>query len=120
MIYRHQLFIENYIKSGFNGKQAAILTGYKNKSPEQIASKLLAKDNIKQGLEKRLQELNKGKIDTDELIDTLKKEMRTAEKSGDRVRATEVLAKISGLLSDKPALQVAIFNDIRKDIPIDV
>lgn len=55
---RQQKFVDEYIRNGGNGTQAAIFAGYSEHSARQIASELLSKPYIKEAIEQRKRDLN--------------------------------------------------------------
>lgn len=55
---RQQKFVDEYIRNGGNGTQAAIFAGYSEHSARQQASDTLSKSYIKEAIEQRKRDLN--------------------------------------------------------------
>lgn len=55
---RQQKFVDEYIRNGGNGTQAAIFAGYSENSARTTACEILAKPYIKEALEQRKRDLN--------------------------------------------------------------
>lgn len=55
-------FITSYISNGFNGTQAVIDAGYKNKAPDKYAGALLARDKIRAEISAQLEAIESAKI----------------------------------------------------------
>lgn len=55
---RQQKFVDEYIRNGGNGTQAAIFAGYSENSARQQASDTLSKSYIKEAIEQRKRDLN--------------------------------------------------------------
>ena len=54
---KQRLFVENYISNNFNGTQAAIAAGYSKKTAVKQASRLLTKEEVRNGIKKRIREV---------------------------------------------------------------
>lgn len=74
----------------------------KDNSARANASKLLQKQEVKEYIEERLEEIRQEKIaNADEVLMTITDVMRTTVKDSDRLKAAELLSKKYGLLIDK-------------------
>lgn len=52
---QEMLFIKAYLSNGFNGTNAVIEAGYKNKAPDKYAGALLARDKIRSEIQAQIQ-----------------------------------------------------------------
>lgn len=126
---KQRIFIEEYIKNGFDGTKAAISAGYKEKHAKSTAYKLLHNNPlIDEQLSKRSAEiLEERKISADELYDYVGKvvkneykETRLVKKNGDIVevkvdvnpntliKACELYAKLRGYVADNDDEQTVV------------
>lgn len=55
---RQQKFVDEYIRNGGNGTQAAIFAGYSENSARTTACEILAKQYIKEAIEQRKRDIN--------------------------------------------------------------
>jgi phage terminase small subunit len=136
---KQQRFCDEYLID-LNATQAAIRAGYSEKNARNIASENLAKPNIKEYIDARMEEREKTLIaDQDEVLKYLtavmrgksqsevvvvegigegRSEARSLEKAPDekeRLKAAELLGKRYGLYTDKIDQQV----DMELNISVD-
>jgi phage terminase small subunit len=119
---RKQTFIDNYILS-LNATKAAELSGYSLKTAYSQGSRLLNNVEVKEVINRRLEEVKaQNCITRESIIQNLWKEALTAQRSADRIAANVALAKIRGDIKDSNTTQVSVFTgDMIKDLPpIDV
>lgn len=55
---KHQLFADEYLKNGRNGKQAAIAAGYSEKRAEVTASELLTREDVRSYVEVKVEKVS--------------------------------------------------------------
>lgn len=71
---KHKLLVEEYLRNGGNGKEAAIAVGYKESGASKLASKILALDNVQEYLAKRRVAVTQAAaMDTEEIAAELAK-----------------------------------------------
>ena len=109
---RQKEFIRHYIQTK-NATKAAILAGYSERTASQAGSRLLTKVNVKAEIERYFKSLDMSKEDIIRAISELSKNAKTET---NRLRALELLAKISKLMQDVAPQQVAIFQDFSKQL----
>lgn len=118
---KQKRFVAAYVKSG-NATAAARLAGYKDKDPtghntsiRAIASELLTNPNVLNAIE---QALAKVEVTPEWIVNELKKiAVSSIDKSADRMRALENLAKIIELTGFKQQTQ-SLGTTINGDITI--
>lgn len=114
-------FCENWIRNGGNGTKAAIEAGYSPESAGAQATRLLKNDKIKEYIHNRRKTGDTAKMiaETDDILKfwTNVMEGNTDEldvdfvQLSDRIKASENLAKTSGMFSEKVILQNANDSD---------
>lgn len=114
---KQQKFIESYIASG-NATQAAIEAGYSKKTAGQTGSENLKKPQIMKALEKRTEQLQSEKVDSQQDIVEFLSAVRRGKvmeqivtpsgyvvevpaKISDRVKAAELMGKRYAMWTDK-------------------
>lgn len=113
---RRKNFVHEYVKD-FNGTQAFIRAGYKEKAAKEGASRLLTDANIKKAIEEltdRIMARKKNDI-KQKLILTLEKAMDEANTWRDRLKAVELLGKFSGLWREDTNIQNNIVISLDKE-----
>lgn len=136
---KQQRFCDEYLID-LNGKQAAIRAGYSERSAKQIAQENLTKPDLKEYIEKRMEEKEKELIaDQDEVLKYLTSVMRGESKSSvvvventgdfmstaremqkapdekERLKAAELLGKRYGLYTDKVEMDADVSPIVIKD-----
>ncbi|WP_270333092.1 terminase small subunit [Ligilactobacillus acidipiscis] len=126
---KQQKFVDEYIESG-NATESAINAGYSKKTAGQVGSENLKKLEIKNAIDKRLEEIKTKKTaDITEVMEYLTETMRgeqtetVATAKGlftdvevgakDRIKAAELIGKRYGAWTDK-------VENTNKNIEIDV
>jgi phage terminase small subunit len=92
MTPKQQKFIKEYL-SDFNGTRAAIEAGYSPATAYSIAWENLRKPEIADEIAKHVDSLAVGKW---ERLKILAEIARNGERDSDRIKATELLAKLAG------------------------
>ena len=118
---QHLLFVEA-IMAGNNGCQSAIMAGFSASSARTQASRLLARDSIKDEIARRrevvIDELD---LNPERVIKRLMTEMDGLGKdtnAGARIKAAELLAKIQGMLTPDSQVNVQVNNQIHMPPPL--
>lgn len=135
---KQKRFCEEYLVD-CNATQAAIRTGYSEKTARAIGQRLLTNVDIKKYIDQQLQKLKNEKIaDAQEVLEYLTSVMRGKQKeqvpllvgegvqklvqkdisAKDRLKAAELIGKRYGLFSEKLELQGETTIQIVDDIPI--
>ncbi|MCL0330833.1 terminase small subunit [Apilactobacillus xinyiensis] len=115
-------FADEYIKSG-NGTDAAIKAGYSKKTASTISANNLAKEQIKKYIQAVMADMSKSKIASAEEIqemwtrclrreefeDVLTEDGVDKERISikDALKASELLAKVHGILTDKQETKIS-------------
>ena len=104
---RQLRFCEHYARDP-NGTRAAIAAGYSEKTARQIASDLLTKFDVREYIEELTREIDSELIaDAREIQATWTAILRDTNASPrDRIRAGELLAKVSGMFRAEFAVEV--------------
>lgn len=77
--HRQRRFVEEYIKNGFKGKQAAIAAGYSIKTAEVKASQLLSLIKVKRALKKKMRKVSrKAEITVEKVLNDLEETRKKA------------------------------------------
>ena len=122
---RKQLFINNYILT-LNATKAAELSKYSLRTAYSQGSRLLNNVEVKQEIDKRLQEIErKNEISKEAVLEKLWKESNCAQRSADRISALLGVSRICGYIKDVSSTQVtAVFPkyeaELKAVVPIDV
>ena len=113
MNQRQRLFCEHYARDP-NGTRAAVAAGYSEKTARQIASDLLTKFDIREYIDQLCRELDSELIaDAREIQTTWTEILRDTNASPrDRIRAGELLAKVSGMFRADFAVEVKQEDDL--------
>ena len=113
MNQRQRLFCEHYAQNP-NGAQAAVAAGYSEKTARQIASDLLTKFDIREYIEELTREIDSELIADAREIQTVWTEILrdTNASPRDRIRAGELLAKVSGMFRADFAVEVKQEDDL--------
>lgn len=135
---KQKRFCEEYLVD-CNATQAAIRTGYSEKTARAIGQRLLTNVDIKKYIDQQLQKLKNEKIaDAQEVLEYLTSVMRGEQKeqvalltgegvqdlvqkdvsAKDRLKAAELIGKRYGLFTEKVELQGETTIQIVDDIPI--
>ncbi len=135
---KQKRFCEEYLVD-CNATQAAIRTGYSEKTARAIGQRLLTNVDIKKYIDQQLQKLKNEKIaDAQEVLEYLTSVMRGEQKeqvalltgegcqelvqkdisAKDRIKAAELIGKRYGLFTEKVELQGETTIQIVDDIPI--
>ena len=135
---KQKRFCEEYLVD-CNATQAAIRTGYSEKTARAIGQRLLTNVDIKKYIEQQLQKLKNEKIaDAQEVLEYLTAVMRGEQKeqvalltgegvqklvqkdisAKDRLKAAELIGKRYALFTEKVELQGETTVQIVDDIPI--
>ena len=116
---RQQAFIDNYLQTG-NATQSAIAAGYSPKTAQVQGSQLLRHRLIVKHLEARNKAMNLESIaNAQELQERLTSIIRSAdEKTQDRTRAIELLAKLQGLMIDRAETVQTVDMEALKNLSI--
>ena len=117
MNQRRRAFCEAYLASG-NAAQAAREAGYSERTARSIGQRLLTFDDVHDYLEQRNEEISKANTaDIEEIWEFWTATMRnTSEKTGDRLKASELLAKTYGAFLERldvgaaPSMREAMAN----------
>lgn len=106
-------FIKHYVITKV-GSKAAILAGYSPKNASETAGRLLRIPEIKQIIQEKFAEIDK-KLDItpQEIVDSLIKEAKSAEKCSDRIRALELLSKIKKMYNDNET-NIALISQVNE------
>lgn len=100
---KRMLFCEEYLID-LNATRAykKVYQTDKDNSARANASKLLQKQEVKEYIDERLEEIRQEKIaNADEVLMTITAVMRTTVKDSDKLKAAELLSKKYGLLIEK-------------------
>lgn len=101
---KEEAFIQAYVANGFNGTQAAITAGYKESSSRTMASDLLAKPYISEGVnEYKLEQANKNDVTISEVLENARYIINTAKVNDDlaiMAKGNEQLGKTIGAFTD--------------------
>lgn len=90
------LFVETYVRNGFNGTKAAITAGYSKKSAGVQASKLLTVPKIQDYLNHCKEEMaNQVDVSKEFLMERLY-QIATNSAEGNQLKAIDLLAKMNG------------------------
>ncbi len=135
---KQKRFCEEYLVD-CNATQAAIRTGYSEKTARAIGQRLLTNVDIKKYIDQQLQKLKNEKIaDAQEVLEYLTSVMRGEQKeqvalltgegcqelvqkdisAKDRIKAAELIGKRYGLFTEKVELQGETTIQIVDDIPM--
>lgn len=117
MNQRRRAFCEAYLASG-NAAQAAREAGYSERTARSIGQRLLTFADVQDYLEQRNEEISKANTaDIEEIREFWTATMRnTSEKTGDRLKASELLAKTYGAFLERldvgaaPSMREAMAN----------
>ena len=123
---KQRMFCYEYLKD-FNGKQAAIRSGYSKKTAESIASRLLRNVKVLELLNKLKEEhVLKANLSVDDIINELKtigfaKADGEIVKTSHKIKALEILGKHLGMFKEvsEPDTEVKFIcqvNIIRQEI----
>ena len=95
---RRRKFAENYISCG-DAKKAAIAAGYNEKNARQVGYNLLKVQEVKDYIDKENKLISSANIATAEEIQAFWTSifMSEEERTTDRLKASELLAKVKGL-----------------------
>ena len=110
----HERFVHHYCyTTAFKGSEAARLAGTKSKKPYIAAAKLLLLPKIALHVKHHKHKIkNRLKMDKDDILDGFGEVAKSKEeKTADRLRALEALAKIKGIMKPEGHTQIAIFSD---------
>ena len=112
---KQRIFTAEYVRSGFDRKQAALKAGYSERSWESLACNLLQKPQIKAEIDRHLSKLEQGtEVKAEEIIQALRKIAFAPESqrvtNGDRIRALELLGRTKALYSDKLVSETAEYE----------
>ena len=104
LTYQQQMFIDAYV-AGHNATKAAIIAGYSEGSARQQASRILARDYIKDEVNRRRQEaVTKLNLSPEFVLERLQTEangLGPDTSAGARIKAVELLGKHMGMFVDK-------------------
>lgn len=102
MNQRRMAFCEAYLVCG-NAAQAAREAGYSERTARSAGQRLLTFDDVREYLEQRNEEISKANTaDIEEIREFWTATMRdTDEKTGERLKASELLAKTLGAFLDR-------------------
>ena len=116
---RQLSFVDHYLKTG-NATQSAILAGYSQKTANTIGSQLLRHKLISKRIQAATQAMNLESIaNAQELQERLTAIIRSAEeKTQDRTRAIELLAKLQGLMIDRAETVQTVDMEALKNLSI--
>ena len=110
---RYRRFADRYLMNGMNATEAYIHV-YKPNNPENAHShawEIVARSGVKEYIDKRLQELNEVNYAPEAIKSALSNKAVSAKRDSDSIRALELMARISGLLTDSQSnTQVNIIN----------
>jgi len=119
---KQQRFCEEYVVDS-NGTQAAIRAGYAANSAVVTASRLLTKANVRERVDQLFAEQRERvEISIDSLTDMLVGDRKLAhdnKQAGAAVSATEKLAKLHGLMSERLKVDVNVTIEQMSDDEID-
>src|SRR5262249_11229926 len=73
LTYREHLLVDEYIRNGGNGAQAAVAAGYTAVRPDQAAYQVLHRQRVQQHIRERIRE---SRVSADEIIGTVASHMR--------------------------------------------
>lgn len=139
MTAKQKRFCEEYLVD-CNATQAAIRTGYSEKTARAIGQRLLTNVDIKKYIDQQLQKLkNEKTADAQEVLEYLTSVMRGEQKeqvalltgegvqdlvqkdvsAKDRLKAAELIGKRYGLFTEKVELQGETTVQIVDDIPVE-
>lgn len=109
MTARVKKFCDEYLVSG-NATDAAKKAGYSQKTGYSQGQRLLKNAEVSEYLEKRMQELQSAKIaSAEEVLQYITSVVRSEnEETKDRLKASELLAKRYGMLTDRVNITGAI------------
>jgi terminase small subunit-like protein len=101
---KQRVFVDEYV-TDFNGKRAAIVAGYSEKSARFIASENLTKPNIAAAIDEKMkQSAKRNEVTLDLLISELDRALAIARSEGQAsamIAAIMGKAKLMGFLNDK-------------------
>lgn len=101
---KQQRFVYEYLKD-LNATQAAIRTGYSNRTACEQGSRLLANVNIRKSIKLAQEKAAKSaEISVDDILDNLKRLAELAEKKGNfaaAIRANELIGKQIGMFVER-------------------
>lgn len=94
---RHITFAREYLTNGQNATQAAIAAGYTPSAAAKAGYRLKQLDHVRSILDSaRIEALESAKVDTDWVTERLRLEAETAKTDSARVKALELLGRITG------------------------
>ncbi len=111
---RQKRFAEEYLKTN-NATQAAIKAGYSEKYAANNTTKILNNTNVQKYIQQIDTKIAKNNIaDIQEIQEFWTKVMRNvAEKTGDRLKASELLIRVSGNFQNKIEVTEKLENPMR-------
>lgn len=96
---KHKLFVEEYLRNGENGTQAAIAVGYSETSAAKMACKILQQPNVADHLARRRKSVAKAAaMETDEIAAELAKLARS--------KITDVMSWDAATVTLKPSADI--------------
>ena len=102
---KQKAFCREYVKD-FNGKAAAIRAGYRERSAEVQASRMLSNVKAQQYIDQLKQDLTKDtKVTVEWIAEQLTDIAIQAEKDTDRIKALELLGKYKAMFTDKQKVE---------------
>jgi len=102
---KQKAFCQEYVKD-FNGTQAAIRVGYRKRSAEVQASRMLSNVKAQQYIEQLKQDLTKDtKVTVEWIAEQLTDIAIQAEKDSDRIKALELLGRYKTMFTDKQKVE---------------
>lgn len=109
-IYKKELVKQN-IKKGLSYKQSLLQAGYTQCTAKQASRQA----TLKYSLEEIAKEFDKSKITAEYVLAGLEKELSTALKPADRLKALELLGKYLAMFTDKQQVKAEILNKEEQD-----
>lgn len=102
---KQKAFCREYVKD-FNATQAAVRSGYSEKTANRIASRMLSKVDIQKYIEQLKQDLTKDtKVTVEWIAEQLTDIAIQSEKDSDRIKALELLGKYKAMFTEKQKVE---------------
>lgn len=102
---KQKAFCREYVKD-FNATQAAVRSGYSEKTANRIASRMLSKVDIQKYIEQLKQELTKDtKVTVEWIAEQLTDIAIQSERDSDRIKALELLGKYKAMFTEKSKVE---------------
>ena len=110
---KQKKFADEYIITG-NAEKSALTAGYSKNYSRAQAHKLLANVGIKKYMDERLKEIDDANIATEKEIKEFWTNMFRDEdqRTSERLKASELLAKTNGMFIDKVSLEGSLDNNV--------